>query len=219
MQQVHATPATAYSVGGDRYHLNGEYSGGYRAVVTMMNDNDTKPSFEDAFIRILNATPETLARRGGKQVPASLVNPDGTVIPTNRLAEQELYRSFLGFKLGALQPGDIIEVWGKASFFGGNPEFVDQEGVYGDGVEFRILGHDESLAKPAFMSSIGAFLNDNYKNHYVKFLAKKTAADTVTDQNGVTLKIWDKTGYTASNLQGSVGQVLEVSGVVTMESF
>jgi 2',3'-cyclic-nucleotide 2'-phosphodiesterase (5'-nucleotidase family) len=219
MVTQHATPATAYSVGGDRYHFNGEYSGGYRAVVTMMNDNDSKPTFEDAFIRLLSATPETLTRRGSKQVPVSLVNADGSVNPANRLAEQELYRSFLGFKTGALQPGDIIEVWGKASFFGGNPEFVDQEGVYGNGLEFRILGHDASLAKPVFMSSIGAFLNDNYKNHYVKFLATKTAADTVVDQNNQSLKIWDKTGFAAATLPGTVGQVLEVSGVLTMESF
>jgi 2',3'-cyclic-nucleotide 2'-phosphodiesterase (5'-nucleotidase family) len=219
MQTAHATPATAYSVGGDRYHFNGEYSGGYRAVVTMMNDNDSKPTFEDAFIRLLSATPETLARRGSKQVPGNLVNADGGVNPGNRLAEQELYRSFLGFKTGALHPGDIIEVWGKAAFFGGNPEFVDQEGVYGDGVEFKFLGNDPSLAKPAFMSSIGAFLNDNYKNHYVKFLARKTAADTVADQNSVSLKIWDQTGFTAASLPGNVGDTLEVTGVLTMENF
>src|SRR5262249_46678647 len=161
-----------------------EYSGGYRAVVTMMNDNDSKPVFEDAFIRLLSANDETLARRGSRQVPTSIVNADGSVVASNRLAEQELYRSFLGFKTGALLPGDILEVLGKASFFGGDPEFVDQEGVYGDGQEFRIVGHDASLAKPAFVSSIDAFLNDNYKNHYVKFLARKIASDTVVDQNG-----------------------------------
>jgi hypothetical protein len=219
MQTVHATPAAAYSVGGPRYHLNGEYSGGYRAVVTMMNDNDSKPTFDDAFIRLLSATPETLGRRGSRQVPVDLVNADGSINAANRLAEQELYRSFLGFKKDALKPGDIIEVWGKAGFFGGDPEFVDQEGVYGDGVEFRILGHDESLAKPAFVSSIAALLNDNYKNHYVRFLARKTATDTVADQSGQTLKIWDKTAFTATSLPGNVGDTLEISGVLTMESF
>ncbi|HUJ16750.1 MAG TPA: MBG domain-containing protein [Nitrospirota bacterium] len=213
------TAGNPYRVGGPRYHLNTEFSGGYRAVVTMMNDNDTKPVYEYAFIRLLSATPETLARRGSNQVPADLVNEDGTINAANRLAEQELYRSYLGFKTGALRPGDIIETWGKGSFYGGNPEFVDQEGIYADGVEFRIAGHDESLAKPAFLSSIGAFWNDSYKNHYVQFLAKKAGPGTVTDQNGQTLSIMDVTGYAAKTLPGNVGDTLLISGVPTMESY
>jgi 2',3'-cyclic-nucleotide 2'-phosphodiesterase (5'-nucleotidase family) len=219
MQTAHPDVAHAYNVGGDRYHLNGEYSGGYRAVVTMMNDADSKLTFEDAFIRFIATTPETLARRGTKQVPSSLVNADGSIVTTNRLAEQELYRSYMGFKTGALVPGDIIETWGKASFYGGNPEFVDQEGVNADGVEFKIVGHDASLAKPTHMGSIGALLTDNYKNHYVQFLGKKTAADTVVDQYSQSLKIWDKTGYTAKTLPGNVGDVLLITGVPTMESY
>lgn len=219
MQSQHGDAAHPYQVGGARYHFNGEYAGGYRAVVTMMNDNDTKPTYEDAFIRLLSATPETLLRRGSVQVPADLVNADGSVNPANRLSSQELYRSYLGFKAGALVPGDIIETWGKTSFFGGNPEFVDQEGVYGDGIEFKIVGHDASLAKPEFMGSIKAFLNDNYKNHYVKFLARKTAADTVTDQNSQSLKIWDATAYAAAALPGNVGDTLEISGVLTMKNY
>lgn len=219
MRTQHATPATAYHVGGARYHFNGQYSGGYRAVVTMLNDADSKPAFDDAFIRFLSANPETLARRGSAQVPASLVNIDGSMVTSNRLAEQELYRSYLGFKTGLLTPGDILEVWGKASFFGGNPEFVDQEGVYGDGIEFKVVGHDASLAKPASMPSIGAFLNDNYKNHYVKFLARKVSSDTVTDQNGATLKVWDRTAFKSAVLPGNVGDTLEITGIPTMESF
>ena len=220
MRVAHPTQATAYSVGGSRYHFNGEYSGGYRAVVTMMNDNDTKPTFEDAFIRLLSANDETLARRGGKQVPTSIVNADGSVVASNRLSEQELYRSFLGFKTGALHNGDIIEVWGKASFFGGDPEFVDQEGVYGDGQEFKIVGHDASFAKPSFMQSINAVMTDNNKNHYVKFLAKKAGADTVIDQNGTLLKVWDRTGFASFSLPGTAGTtILEITGVPTSESF
>ncbi len=121
-----------YHVGGPRYELDTEFSGQYRAVVTMMNDNDTRPSFEDAFIRLLSATPETLIRRGSPQVPTSLVNRDGSIVPTNRLAEEELYRSYLGFAAGKLHKGDILEVRGKGSFYGGAPEFVDQEGIYAD---------------------------------------------------------------------------------------
>lgn len=208
-----------YTIGGQRYHLNTEFSGGYRAVVTMMNDNDTKTSYDDAFIRFLSATPETLAHRGSNQVPSDLVNADGTINAANRLSEQEMYRSYLGFKPGALKPGDIIETWGKGSSYGGNPEFVDQEGIYADGVEFKIVGHDDGLAKPAYMSSIGAFFNNNYKNHYVQFLAKKAGTSTVTDQLGQTITIMDATGYANKTLPGNVGDPLLVSGVPTMESY
>lgn len=213
------TQSNPYHVGGDRYHLNGEYSGGYRAVITMMNDNDTKASFEDAFIRLVAATPETLARRGSHQVPNDLVKADGTVNAGNRLSEQEMYRSFLGFKKDALKPGDIIETWGKAAFYGGNPEFVDQEGIYADGVEFRIVGHDDSMAKPAFFNSIKAFWNDNYKNHYVQFLGKRTGTSTVADQNGQSISVMDATGYAPKTLPGANGDLLLVSGVLTMESY
>jgi len=208
-----------YTIGGARYHLNTEFSGGYRAVVTMMNDNDTKPAFDDAFIRFLSATPETLAHRGSNQVPSDLVNADGTINAANRLSEQEMYRSYLGFKTGALKPGDILETWGKGSSYGGNPEFVDQEGIYADGVEFKVVGHDDSLAKPAFMTSIGAFFNDNYKNHYVQFLAKKAGANTVTDQLGQTIAIMDATGYANKTLPGNAGDTLLISGIPTMESY
>ncbi len=219
MRQAHGTPAAAYSVGGSRYHFNGEYSGAYRAVVTMTNDDDTRPVFENVFIRLLSANDETLARRGSRQVPTNLVNADGSVDGGNRLSEQELYRSFLGFRKDALQPGDIVEVWGKAAFFEGNPEFVDQEGVYGDGQEFKIVGHDDGLAAPAYVPSISALLTDAYKNHYVRFLARKATGDSVVDQNGQMLKIWDRTAFTAASLPGAVGGTLELTGVPTMESY
>jgi MYXO-CTERM domain-containing protein len=220
MQTQHGSPATAYTVGGPRYEFNGEFSGGYRMVVTMMNDQDSRPTFGAAFVRMLSATPDTLLRIGGKEVPSNLVNADGSVNSANRLSYQEIYRSHLGFKPGALVPGDIVEFWGKANFYGGNPEFVDQEGIIADGVEFKIVGHDTSLAKPEFVASIGAFLNDNYKNRYVKFLATKSAtANTVTDQNGKSLKLWDKTAYAAKTLPGITGDTLEITGVLTMESY
>lgn len=219
MRSQHGTAATAYQVGGDRYHLNGEFSGGYRAVVTMMDDADTRPTFDKAFVRLLSATPETLLRRGQRQVPVALVGADGSVNPANRFAEMEVYRSFLGFKPGVLKQGDIIEIWGKAGFYDGDPEFVEQEGIQSDGVEFKILGHDASLAKPVFFASIAAFMDDEHKNHYVQFLGRKTAADTVVDQLGQSLKIWDATAYTAASLPGNVGDVLLISGVPTMENF
>jgi hypothetical protein len=219
MRSQHGTSSNPYQVGGDRYHLNTEFSGGYRAVVTMMNDNDTKPTFDDAFIRFLSATPETLLRRGSHQVPSDLVNADGSINPANRLAEAELFRSMLGFKTGVLKPGDIIETWGKGSFYGGDPEFVDQEGIYADGVEFKIVGHEDGLAKPVFMSSVNAFWNDQYKNHYLQFLAKKSGTSSAADQNGQTVSVMDVTGYAAKTLPGNVGDTLLISGVLTMDSY
>ena len=220
MKTAHGTPGGAYQTGGTRYHLNTDFSGGYRAVVTMMDDNDTKSVYETAYIRLLNATPETLARRGSAQVPADLVNADGSVNPSNRLCEAELYRSYLGFHQGALKPGDLIEVWGKGSFYGGNPEFVDQEGIYADGVEFNIVSHgNTALAQPQDMASINDFLNDAHKNHYVRFYARKTGASTVSDQTGKVFTLSDATGYAAKAVPGNVGDVVRVTGVPTMENY
>jgi 2',3'-cyclic-nucleotide 2'-phosphodiesterase (5'-nucleotidase family) len=209
-----------YTVGGPRYELDTQFSGEYRAVVTMLNDNDTKPVFEDAFIRLLRATPETLSRRGTKPVPTSLVNADGSINQANRLAENELYRSYLGFKAGALVPGDIIEVSGKGGFFDGDPEFVDQEGIYANGVEFKLVGHDASLAEPTAMPSINSFMDDAHKNHYVSFLARKSATTaTVIDQQGTSLKLWDATAFANKTIPGSTNDLLIVTGIPTSESF
>jgi 2',3'-cyclic-nucleotide 2'-phosphodiesterase (5'-nucleotidase family) len=206
-------------MGGLRYSFDTEFSGGYRAVVMMMNDADSKPQFEDAFVRFLSATPETLIRRGTSMVPADLVNADGTINHANRLSENELYRSFLGFKTGALHPGDIIETYGKGSFYRGNPEFVDQEGVYGDGIEFRIVGHDDSLAQPAYMPTVQSFWNSTYKNHYVKFFARKAATSSVRDNAGTLIPIMDATAYAAKALPGNTGDLLQLTGVTTSENF
>jgi autotransporter-associated beta strand protein len=209
----------AYHVGGPRYHLNTEFAGGYRGVVTMVDDNDSKAAYETAYVRLLNATPETLARRGSAQVPADLVNADGSINQSNRLCSVELYRSFLGFKQGALKPGDLVEIWGKNSFYGGNPEFVDQEGISADGVEFNIVSHgNTTLAQPQQMASINSFMVDAEKNHYVSFTAKKTGDSTVQDQSGTTLTIWDATAYATKSLPGALNDQLVISGVPTSET-
>lgn len=219
MSQAHSTLATAYSAGSPRYTLNTEFSGGYRAVITMMNDADTRTTFEDGFIRLLSALPETLSHRGTPQVPNDLVNADGTVNAANRLTENQWYRSYLGFKTGALKPGDIVEVWGKGAFFGGNPEFVEQEGVQSDGMEFRIVGHDDSLAKPVAVANIVAALNDFHKNHYVKLVVKKTGSSTVVDQNGTSMTVMDVTAYANKTLPGATNDILVLTGVPTSESY
>ncbi len=213
-------PATnPLQIGGPRYSFDTEFSGGYYAVVTMMNDADSQTQFDDAFIRLLSATPETMLRYGGIDVPSDLVNADGTINRANRLSEEQMYRSFLGFKTGALKPGDIILTYGKASSFGGNPEFVDQEGVYGNGQEFNIVGHDASLSQPNYAPSIASFWDDMHTNRYVKFFAKKTGASSVTDQNGMTISVSDVTAYSAKSLPGSTGDLLQLTGVPTSEHF
>jgi len=208
-----------YQAGPSRYTLNTEFSGGYRVVVTMMNDNDSRTSFDDGFVRFLSATPETLAHRGTQQVPTDLVNADGSINRSNRLSENEWYRSYLGFRAGVLHPGDIVEVWGKGGFYGGDPEFIDQEGVQSDGVEFKIVGHDASLAQPTYFSSINGFWNQVYKNHYVKFVARKSGTSAVTDNNGTTITIQDVTGYATKTLPGNTGDYLVITGVPTSESY
>ena len=208
-----------YTVGGSRYTLNTDFAGGVRAVVCMMNDNDTQPYFEDGFIRMLSVTPETLGRLGTEPVPTSLVNPDGTINRANRLSENEWYRSFLGFKAGALKNGDIVEIYGKGGFYNGDPEFVDSEGIQSDGVEFKIVGHDATLAQPEYYSSINAFYNDTYKNHYVKFFARKTSANTVADAANTSLTVMDVTGFSNKTLPGNVGDLLQLTGVPTSEYF
>lgn len=208
-----------YSAGGSRYSLDTEFAGGYRAVVTMMNDADSRTSFDDAFIRFLSAVPETMGHLGTRQVPLSLVNSNGTFVSTNRLGEIELYRSYLGFRTNALKPGDIIETWGKGSFYGGDPEFVDQEGIYGNRVEFKVVGHDASLALPAFVPNISTVLDDWHKNHYVQFLATKTGASSVVDQQGTPLAIMDVTAYNSAPLPGNNGDLLLLTGVPTSESY
>lgn len=208
-----------YKAGISRYTLNTDFSGGYRAVVLMMNDNDTQTTFDDGFIRLLSATPETLGRLGSYQVPTSLVNPDGSVNHANRLSEIEMYRSYLGFKTGVLKPGDIIETYGKGGFYGGDPEFVDQEGIQSDGVEFKIVGHDDSLAKPEYYSTINEFYNNTYKNHYVKFYARKTGTNTVVDSANTSLTVMDVTAFTAKSLPGNVGDLLQLTGIPTSEYY
>ena len=213
------TEETPMSLGGPRYRLDTEFSGGFRAVVTMLNNNDSRVIYESAFARLLTATPETTARRGSKQVPASLVNADGTIVTTNRLSEIEFYRSFLAFRNTPLRVGDIVEIWGKNSAYQGNPEFVDQEGIQADGVEFKIVGHDDTLARPEYHPAIASFWNDDHKNHYVRFFARKTGTSTVADVDGNTLSLHDVTGFTAKTLPGSNGDLLQIDGVPTSENF
>ena len=210
--------SSPYQAGGDRYTLNTGFSGGYTAVVTMMNDSDSSTAFDDGFIRLMGTTSETLGRLGSYQVPTSLVNPDGSVNRANPLAEIEWYRSYLGFKKGVLHNGDIVQIYGKGGFYNGDPEFVDSEGIQSNGVEFNVIGHDATLSQPEYYSSINQFFNTTYLNHYVKFYAKKTGASTVADSAGTSLAVQDVTAFSSYALPGNVGDLLQLTGVATSET-
>ncbi|GAB6097026.1 hypothetical protein JCM14469_32800 [Desulfatiferula olefinivorans] len=208
------TEASPMTVPGPRYILDTELAGGFRAVVTMMADTENEPYYEAAFIRLLSATDETLARRNGYGL-STLVRSDGSIHADHQFSETMLYRSPLGFKDGYLKPGDIIEVWGEGGFYGGNPQFVDQDGIKGPDTEFTILGHDESLSRPVYHPSISSFWNDRNENHHVVFYAEKTGTNTVRDSDGTQITVYQPGGYYTLPLPGSVGDILELSGVNT----
>ena len=179
-----------------------------------MNEDNEEPYFDCAFIRLLNATSDTIARRG-TYVPLSLVNEDGTIKKSHQFSETQLYRSHLGNKPGLLKPGDIIKVYGEGGFYRGEPEFIDQEGIIEDGKEMNIIGYDLSLATPDYKSNISSFWDEWHENHYVKFYAKKTGDTRVRDHEGKQIQTYDTDGYDYLSLPGSNGDILEITGLNT----
>jgi hypothetical protein len=203
------------TVPGPRYVLNTELAGGFRAVVTMTADSETQPYFEGIFVRLLDATPETLARREQYGL-SGLVNADGSINPSHQFAETMLYRSHLGFLDGYLQPGDILEIWGEGGFFSGNPQIVDQEGIVSSETEYKILGNDPSLAEPEYHPYIASFWDEFHENHLVRFRAERVSDTTVRDSLGQTITIYKEGGYySVDTLPGVNGDVLELIGVNT----
>ena len=199
-----------------RYNLNTEFAGGFKAVVTMVADSESQPYFEDAFIRFVEAMPETLARRDGYGL-SELVNTDGSINLDHRFSEIMLYRSHLGLTDGLLQVGDVIEVWGEGGFFDGTPEFIDQEGISELGETIIIHDHDETLARPEYFATIDEFWDDAHENHYVKVYAEKTGDTTAQDYAGQQITVYQPGGYYTKTLPGSVGDILELVGINTYE--
>ena len=199
-----------------RYNLNTEFAGGFKAVVTMVADSESQPYYEDAFIRFIEASPETLARRTGYGL-SELVNTDGSINMEHRFSEIMLYRSHLGLTDGQLQVGDVIEVWGEGGFFDGTPEFIDQEGISESGETIVILDHDENLSRPEYHATVASFWDDDHENHYVKFYAEKTAGTTVQDSAGTQITVYQPGAYYTKTLPGSVGDILELTGIQTYE--
>ncbi|OYY92514.1 MAG: hypothetical protein B7Y41_15635 [Hydrogenophilales bacterium 28-61-23] len=212
------TAANPMTVEGPRYVLNTELAGGFKAVVTMVSDAENEPYFEGVFIRLIEALPETVARRASYGL-ASLVNADGSINADHEFAETMLYRAHLGFPDGMLKVGDIIEVWGEGGFFAGNPQLVDQESVYAPGKEFSILGNNTSLAQPEFQPDTAAFFDEAHENRLVKFRAVRTGDQKVTDANGVQINVYKEGGYySVGKLPGVNGDLLELVGVQTQRT-
>ncbi|MEI9897101.1 MAG: hypothetical protein WDN28_25375 [Chthoniobacter sp.] len=53
----------------------------------------------------------------------------------------------------------------------------------------------------------------------MQFVAQKTGASQVTDQNGTIISVEDVTGYKAATLPGNTGDLLVLTGVPTSENF
>lgn len=203
------------SVPGPRYVLNTGSAGRFRAVITLVDDANSEPNFENAFVRLLSATDDTVARRGG-YVDETLVNEDGSIHHGHRLAEVMLYRSYLGFEEGRLANGTILDIEGEFGFHAGNPQFVDQNGIVADGVEFRIVGTNTALALPDFKGSIAEFWDEWHENRYVSFECVKSGNDTVEDREGTQITVYTEGAYDKMALPGNVGDMLVLSGIQTM---
>lgn len=209
------TQANPMHIPGPRYHLNTSSAGRFQAVVTMVDDANSEPYYESAYVRLLSATDDTVERRGG-YVDANLVNADGSINMTNQLAEVMLYRSYLGFEEGALTNGMILNIEGEFGFHAGNAQFVDQKGIVADGVEFSIVGAAPELAEPDYKAAVSEFWDDYHENHYIFFEGEKVGAHKIKDRMGQTLSVYTEGGYDLMELPGNIGDHLELAGVQTM---
>ncbi|MCG8315159.1 MAG: DNRLRE domain-containing protein [Pseudomonadales bacterium] len=218
IEYSHAT--SPVTVKGPRYLLNTEIAGQFEAVITMLNDAENQPYFEAAFVRLLKATPETIARRnlpGDQWGLDNLINSDGSIAAGHEFTETMLYRSHLGFPDGYLKVGDRLIINGEFGFFDGNPQFVDQEGVLSAEEEFTLLGTDPSLALASFMPATSSFMSsETLENHLVKFFAERLSDNSVRDVEGNTLTIYREGGYYSSvHLPGANGDCIMLTGVQT----
>ncbi len=203
-----------------RYLLNTEIAGEFTAVVTMTADAETQPYFEAVFVRLLEASPETTARRnqpGDEYGLDALVNSDGSINPAHRFRETMLYRSHLGFPDGYLQVGDTLVINGELGFFEGNPQFVDQEGILAAETELDLQGNNPALALPEYHAKIDDFWNAEHENHLVQFYAERTGDNSVRDAAGKEITVFREGGYFSSStyLAGGNGDCLMLVGVQT----
>jgi 2',3'-cyclic-nucleotide 2'-phosphodiesterase (5'-nucleotidase family) len=211
------TEANPMQVSGPRYYSNNRLGGEFDAVVTMMADSESQPSFEAGFVRLLHATDETVSHFG-EITPASLINKDGSLNRAHQMCESMWYRSGYGFNQKQFVPGTIVRLRFKGGFYLGTPELCEEEGVYKPDSDFQIIGFDSTLARPAYMSDINSFWNGKMINHLVRFYAVKTGTSTVRDSKGQVITIYQSGGYYTKTLPGSNGDMIELTGVQTFKS-
>lgn len=208
------SPTNPMVVSGGRYVLDTTTAGRFEAVVTMVDDVEDQPYFESVFVRLLRATPDTVARRGG-YASADLVNADGSINPRHQFAESMLYRSYLGFEDGLLKPGDKLLVAVEGGFHAGNPQLVEQEGIVANGIEFNRIGTDTAAAQPDSKPDIASFWDEHHENRFVKFQGEKVSTNRIKDRRGFEIAIHQAGAYNLATLPGNVGDQIELTGVQT----
>ena len=205
-----------------RYLLNTEIAGEFEAVVTMAADFENQPYFEGVFVRLLAATPETLARRNLAGDPyglTELVNADGSINDLHEFKETLWYRSHLGFPDGYLKNGQKVLLKGEFGFFEGNAQFVEQEGVQDAEEEFQLIGMDPTAAQPNYFGRASEIFVDYRENHFVRFYGRRSGDNTVTDATGSTVELYREGGFFNSVvLPGVNGDCIDVWGVQTERS-
>jgi 2',3'-cyclic-nucleotide 2'-phosphodiesterase (5'-nucleotidase family) len=211
------TKSNQMTVSGPRYYSNNQLGGQFDAVVTMMDDSESAPAYQSGFVRLLNATTETMAHLGGT-TPTSLVNADGSINRNHQMCESMWYRSGYGFGLHQFVPGTIVRLRFKGGFYLGTPELCEEEGVYKPDSDFQIIGFDTTLSRPAYMPDINSFWNEPMINHFVRFYAVKTGPSTVRDSKGQVITVYTQSGYYTLTLPGNNGDVLELAGVQTVKT-
>ena len=221
---ANSTALNPIQVAGPRYLLNTETAGEFEVVVTMLNDAQNQPFFEGVFVRLINASAETITRRNLPGDPyglTSLINADGSINKNHEFSETLLYRSHLGFPDGYLQVGDRLMVRGEFGFFEGNAQFVDQEGIVSAESEFEmLLPANPSLALPNYQQTTSDIMVEAQENRLVKFYAQRTSDSTVSDAVGTNLQLYREDAFeTNVFLPGANGDCLELIGVQTESEF
>jgi 2',3'-cyclic-nucleotide 2'-phosphodiesterase (5'-nucleotidase family) len=209
--------SSPYSPTDPRYHVDDtQWSGQFRAVVTMMDDTESETIYETAFLRLLEATDSTVSRIG-KYVPEGLVKSNGDINPFHQMSEVMWYRSHLGFNDGLLKPGDIVNIKVEGGFHDGNPQVLDQEGILGQGIEFEISGHDPSLVRADYISCFDDLDTDFNENHFIKFYGYRESESTVSDSRDDLRTLKDVGGFNDAILPGTYGELLMIDAILTSE--
>ena len=208
------TESNPMTVVGPRYLLNTEFSIGADAVVTMICQGGEEPYYDCLFVRLLNASDDSIDNIG-TYVPPELVKEDGSINLWHQFSESMLYRGHLGIQPGLFHKGDIIRIYCEAGCHNFNPQLVEQDGIAGSEMQIKIVGNDITKAFPEYKEKISSFWDEWHENHFVKFYAQKIGTSKVQDYLGQQLTIREKDGYYSKKLPGNNGDILKIIGVNT----